>query len=92
MHRAGGESHPGLVPLTYWDYTGTPEGSAYGLRKDFREPLLTLLSPRTPVENLLLTGQNLILHGVQGVTMTALFTCAEVLGKDYVWNEIINSK
>ena len=80
------------TPLTYWDYTGTPEGSAYGLRKDFREPLLTLLSPRTPVENLLLTGQNLILHGVQGVTMTALFTCAEVLGKDYVWNEIINSK
>lgn len=80
------------TPLTYRDYTGTPEGSAYGLRKDFREPLLTLLSPRTPVENLLLTGQNLILHGVHGVTMTALFTCAEVLGKDYIWNEIIKNE
>lgn len=68
------------TPLTYRDYTGTPEGSAYGLRKDYREPLTVLLSPRTPVPNLLLTGQSLMLHGLHGVTMTALRTCAEVCG------------
>ena len=66
------------TPLTWRDYTGTPEGSAYGLRKDCREPLTVLLSPRTPLPNLLLTGQNLMLHGVHGVTMTAMRTCAEV--------------
>lgn len=69
------------TPLTWRDYTLTPEGSAYGIRKDFRNPLLTMLSPRTPIPNLLLTGQSLMLHGVHGVTMTAFHTCAEALGK-----------
>lgn len=78
------------TPLTWRDYTLTPEGSAYGIRKDFRDPLLTMLSPRTPVPNLLLTGQNLMLHGVHGVTMTAFHTCAEVLGKEAIWGIIGN--
>lgn len=78
------------TPLTYRNYTLTPEGSAYGLRKDFRNPMITLLSPRTPTSNLLLTGQNLMLHGLHGVTMTALFTCAEVLGKEPIWNIVKN--
>lgn len=78
------------TPLTYCNYTLTPEGSAYGLRKDFRNPIITLLSPRTPIPNLLLTGQNLMLHGLHGVTMTALFTCAEVLGKEPIWNIVKN--
>lgn len=78
------------TPLTYRNYTLTPEGAAYGLRKDFRNPMITLLSPRTPISNLLLTGQNLMLHGLHGVTMTALFTCAEVLGKEPIWNIVKN--
>ena len=76
------------TPLTYRDYTLTPDGSAYGVRKDCNAPLATWLSPRTPVPNLFLTGQNLMLHGVHGVTMTALFTCAEILGKEKMWNMI----
>jgi all-trans-retinol 13,14-reductase len=72
------------TPLTYRDYTLTPEGSAYGVRKDCRNLLMTTLSPRTPIPNLLLTGQNLMLHGVEGVTMTALRTCGELIGKDYI--------
>ena len=72
------------TPLTYRDYTLTPCGSAYGMRKDYRNILMTTLSPRTPVPNLLLTGQNLILHGIEGVTKTALLTCGELLGKDFV--------
>lgn len=63
------------TPLTWRDYTLTPLGSAFGIRKDCRQPLLTMLSPRTPIPNLLLTGQNLMLHGLEGVTMTALQTC-----------------
>lgn len=78
------------TPLTWRDYTLTPEGSAYGIRKDFQNPLLTMLSPRTPIPNLLLTGQNLLLHGVHGVTMTAFHTCAEVLGKEAIWAIIGN--
>lgn len=71
-------------PLTYRDYTLSPCGSAYGARKDCRNLLMTTLSPRTPIPNLLLTGQSLMLHGVEGVTMTALQTCGELLGKDYI--------
>ena len=63
------------TPLTLRDYNNTPEGTAYGIRKDCANPLLTVLSPQTPVSNLLLTGQNIALHGLQGVTMTALQTC-----------------
>lgn len=69
------------TPLTYRDYTLTPCGSAYGVRKDCRNLLMTMLSPRTPIPNLLLTGQNLILHGVEGVTKTAVLTCDEAILK-----------
>lgn len=74
------------TPLTWQHYTQTPQGSAYGLRKDCNHPLQTFLSPRTPIPNLLMTGQSLILHGVHGVAMTALLTCAELLGKEHIWS------
>lgn len=70
--------------LSYRDYTGTPHGSAYGIRKNYEQLMTTLLSPRTPEPNLFLTGQNLNLHGVLGVSMTSFFTCAEILGMDTV--------
>ena len=73
--------------LTYRDYTATPCGSAFGIMKDWNSPLTTVLSPRTPVENLLLTGQNLNLHGVLGVSMTTLYTCAQLLGLDKIKKE-----
>ena len=67
------------TPLTYRDYTLTPEGSAYGVRKDCRSVMLTMLSPQTPIPNLLLTGQNLMLHGLEGVAMTAMNTTNIIL-------------
>ena len=81
------EQHYTSTPLTYRDYTLTPFGSAYGVRKDYRNLMMTMLSPRTPLPNLLLTGQNVILHGLEGVAMTALHTSAAILGKDF--NDII---
>ena len=66
------------TPLTYRDYTCTPDGSAFGVRKDCRQPVLTMLSPKTPIPNLLLTGQSLMLPGIEGVTMTALQTVEAV--------------
>ncbi|MBR7157342.1 MAG: NAD(P)/FAD-dependent oxidoreductase [Bacteroidales bacterium] len=70
------------TPLTYRDYTATACGSAYGIRKDYSNLMLTLLTPKTPVPNLYLTGQNLNLHGVLGVSMTSFFTCAEIIGME----------
>ena len=67
-------------PLTWQHYTLSPCGSAFGVRKDCRAPLLTTLSPKTPVPNLFLTGQSLVLHGLEGVTRTAFNTLDAVFG------------
>lgn len=68
------------TPLSYEYYTATQKGSAYGIRKDYNNLMYTLLTPRTPAENLFLTGQNLNLHGVLGVSMTSFMTCSELVG------------
>lgn len=79
------EAHFSSTPLTYRDYTLTPNGSSYGVRKDYHNPMMTLLSAKTPIPNLFLTGQSLTLHGLLGVTMTSLFTVAEIIGKQAAW-------
>ncbi len=71
------------TPRTYSRYTSTPGGSAFGVRHNWESPLRTVLSPRTPLKNLLFTGQSLNLHGLLGVSMTSLLTCRELLGKDF---------
>ncbi len=48
--------------------------------EDYKEPLKTFITPRTKVNNLFLTGQNLNLHGVLGVTVSSVVTCTEILG------------
>ncbi len=68
------------TPLSYQYYTHTHSGSAYGIRKDWRSPVTTVLTPKTPLRNVLLTGQNLNLHGVLGVSMTSVFTASELIG------------
>ena len=77
------------TPLTYESYTGTPGGSAYGVAKDWMNPMGTILSPRTPIPNLLMTGQSLNLHGILGVSMTSVFTSACILGMDALKAEIL---
>lgn len=72
------------TPLTYRDYTATPEGSAYGILKNWNDPFSTLISARSRISNLLYTGQNLNMHGILGVSIGAMLTCSELLGLDYL--------
>jgi all-trans-retinol 13,14-reductase len=76
------------TPLTFRDYMGTGDGSIYGIMKDYRNPLRSYISHRTKVENLLLTGQNVNMHGVLGVAISAVVTCSELLGLDYLLEKI----
>ena len=76
------------TPLTYCDYIGTKDGSAYGIRKDYNQPMFTILTPRTPIPNLYLTGQSLNLHGILGTSMTSIFTCAEILGMETIVKDL----
>ena len=78
-------------PLTYRDYTSTPEGSAYGIVKDCRNPMVTLMPARTRVGNLLLTGQNLNIHGCLGTVISSAVTSSEILGTEYLSKKIGNA-
>jgi all-trans-retinol 13,14-reductase len=84
------QSYYTATPLSVRDYIGTDDGSLYGFVKDYKEPMRTFISPRTKIPNLFLTGQNLNLHGVLGVTVSAVLTCSEILGIDYMINKIRN--
>ncbi len=76
------------TPLTFRDYIGCPEGTTYGIQKEARAPMRTYLSPRTKVPNLFLTGQNINLHGILGVTVSSVVTCAELVGKRYLVEKV----
>ena len=82
------KSYTTATPLSARDYIGTDDGSLYGLTKDYRDPLKTFISPRTKIPNLLLTGQNLNLHGILGVTVSSVLTCSQILGMDYMIDKI----
>ncbi len=79
------------TPLTYRDYIGTKDGSLYGILKDYRDPLRTFISPKTRISNLFITGQNLNMHGVYGVTVAAVKTCFEFLDPKYLFDKIKNA-
>ncbi len=85
------DSYTTASPLTARDYIGTDDGSLYGFAKDYREPMKTFISPRTKIPNLLLTGQNINMHGVLGVTISAVVTCSQVLGLEYLVEKIRNA-
>ncbi|GAA0541283.1 phytoene desaturase family protein [Chitinophaga japonensis] len=76
------------TPLSFRDYLGTADGSMYGVQKDYKDALKTMITHRTKLSNLYLTGQNLNLHGILGVTISAVMTCGEILGLDWLVEEI----
>lgn len=76
------------TPLTNRDYIGDAEGSMYGIQKDYHDPLQTMISPRTKIPNLFLTGQNLNLHGILGTSLSAVLTCVMLTGDEDWVNRI----
>lgn len=80
------------TPLTYKDYLGSPEGSMYGTLRDSNNPVGSYISPRTKISNLFFTGQNLNLHGMLGVSLSAIITCGEFVSFNNLLNEINESE
>lgn len=75
------KSYYSSTPLTQRDYLASPDGSGYGIEKDSDAAFRTLLSPKTSIPNLYLTGQNLNLHGILGVSLSALLTCFNLVDR-----------
>ena len=79
------------TPLTLRDYIGSPEGSSYGIMKDYKQPLASHLSPKTKLGNLFFTGQNIDMHGIYGSTISALLTLNAIDNIPNVF-DVIHSK
>ncbi len=79
------------TPLSYRDYIGVNRGSMYGYVKDADSPMKSFLSPKTKLKNLFFTGQSLNMHGVLGVTISAVLTCSEIIGREKLLEKIVNA-
>lgn len=92
------EIHPGFSetieaintssPLTIRDFYGVKEGSICGFAKNCKNIILSQVPVVTKVSNLLLTGQNINLHGFCGVPLTAIKTCEAILGMNHIIDRI----
>ena len=75
-------------PLTIRDFYGNKEGSNYGFQKDSNNLTLSQMSVLTKVKNLFLTGQNVNIHGLCGVSLTAIETAEALVGKNVIVKKI----
>ena len=75
-------------PLTFRDWMGTRRAGAYGLFKDSTNIAASLIPIKTKVKNLVLTGQNVNMHGIGGVPMTAIETIQTIFADESVLNGI----
>lgn len=76
------------TPLTIRDFYGSKEGALYGYSRDCKNMMLSQLPIATKVRNLLLTGQNINLHGICGVPLTAIETAEALVGRGTIVRKI----
>lgn len=78
-------------PLTFRDWTGSPNGAIYGFSRDCDDLIGSRLSVRTKIKNLLMTGQCVNMHGIGGVPLTAIETAEMICGNGVIMNGIIKA-
>lgn len=76
------------TPLSNRDYTGAVAGGMYGLMRSMDQWGKYALQARTRIDNLLLTGQSIMMPGVVGVTIGAFVTCSYLLGFEHVFEKV----
>lgn len=79
------------TPLSFRDYIGNSDGSLYGKISDFNNMASNYVSHKTKIPNLFLTGQNLNLHGMLGVSMSSIITGAEFVGLKQLLEDLNNA-
>jgi len=79
------------TPLSYRDYIGSNDGAIYGYEKDANNPMMGFLSPKTKANKLFFTGQSVNMHGILGVTISAILTCSHIIGKEKLMQSINKS-
>lgn len=69
-------------PVTMKKYLNYEEGTMYGIIKDSRFLLKNTFLSQSPLNNVWLTGQDVGMHGVLGVSITAIHTVMKILGQE----------
>lgn len=78
-----------FTPLSLRDFTGSPRGSAYGMKKSVANLRQGRLSPMTRVKGLLLAGQSVVMPGVLGSVISGVAASCAVLGHGNLIREIV---
>jgi len=76
-------------PLSNLHFNGSEEGSAYGIYHSIQNTGVRALGPRTPIRNLLLTGQSSLTPGLLGATISGIRTVETMLGGTAVLEDLI---
>ena len=79
------------TPLTYQDYTGTQDGSMYGIAKDVSLGAAGRVPHKTKIPNVYQTGQNINSHGMLGVLVGTIVTCSELLSAKTIYQQIVEA-
>lgn len=77
------------TPLTLRDWTGSPDGSTYGVLRSSSQMLATAMLNRTAVKGLYLAGQNVLAPGLIGTIMGSFGTVKLIVGVEK-FNETIH--
>ncbi len=73
------------TPLTFRDELRSSEGGVYGVLRSSEQ---MNPSPRTSLPGLWLTGQNTLMTGIVGTSISALAAAGEILGLEKLWDEV----
>lgn len=79
------------TPLTIRDYTFSPTGSAYGLKRTVNNLKSTRLSVMTKVKGLYMSGQSVVMSGILGSLISSVNCCGAILGTKELIREISDS-
>ncbi len=82
--------YEGSTPLTNYHFTGSPNGSMYGIKHSINQ-MRAPIRARTKVPNIFFTGQSLIFPGIVGVTITSFVTACEIFGMEHIFKRIDSS-
>lgn len=78
-----------FTPLSLRDFTRSPRGSAYGMKKSVANLRQGRLSPMTRLKGLLLAGQSVVMPGVLGSVISGVAASCAVLGHGNLIREIV---
>ncbi len=78
------------TPLSFYRYTLRPQGTAYGLMRDYLKPSVDTILRVRPIPNFYM-AQGLGVTGFLGITISALNTCAQILGEAHLAHQILRA-